>query len=72
MQIIGQVDAILGFSYDEESKASCKKLVKVNRRTPNPGSEDTITDVTEEWKAIDFDLDNYPWRSTKWSCSRYK
>jgi len=56
------VDTVLGFSFDEVSKASCKKVVKVNRRTPNPGSEDTITDVTEEWKAIDFDLDNYPWR----------
>ena len=52
---------ILGFSFDETTKASCKKIVKVNRRTP--GEWGIITDVTAEWKAIDFDLENYPWRA---------
>jgi hypothetical protein len=55
------VDVVLGFSFDETTKASCKKIVKVNRRTPGEDG-DTITDVTAEWKAIDFDLGNYPWR----------
>ena len=56
-----EVETILGFSFDETTKASCKKLVKANRRQANPGAEDTFIDVTEEWKAIDWDLDNKPW-----------
>ena len=55
------VDVILGFSFDETTKASCKKIVKVNRRQPGD-NETIVTDVTAEWKAIDFDLENYPWR----------
>ena len=27
------VDVILGFSFDETTKASCKKIVKVNQKT---------------------------------------
>ena len=52
-----------GFSFDETTKASCKKIVKVNRRTEVDDQGPVITDVTEEWKSIDWDLENYPWRA---------
>ncbi len=55
------VKAVLGFSYDETTKASCKKLVRASRRVVVPGGNDTFEDVTEEWKAIDWDLENKPW-----------
>ena len=47
------VDATYGFSFDETTKASCKKLVKANRRVGQDNAEDIITDITEEWKNID-------------------
>jgi hypothetical protein len=55
------VDATYGFSFDETTKASCKKLVKATRRIGQDNAEDTFSDITEEWKNIDWDLGNYPW-----------
>ena len=37
------------------------KLVKANRRVGQDNAEDIITDITEEWKNIDWDLGNNPW-----------
>ena len=50
------VDVILGFSFDETTKASCKKIVQVPEDS-SIGKQQVETDVTEEWKAIDFDLE---------------
>ena len=56
------VEALYGFSYDETSKASCKKLLRVNRRKGTDQGQ-TLTDITEEWKSIDWDLESNPWRA---------
>lgn len=54
------VDISYGFSFDETTDASCKKMVSVNRRQFD-GESQSITDVTEEWKAIDWNLEQNPW-----------
>tara|TARA_B100001248_G_scaffold115151_1_gene86191 strand:- start:1280 stop:4441 length:3162 start_codon:yes stop_codon:yes gene_type:complete len=54
------VEALYGFSYDETSKASCKKLIRANRRQ-GTDSGPTVTDITDEWKAIDWNLESKPW-----------
>ena len=54
------VDVSLGFSYDEISKVSCKKMVQATRRQFD-GQQQVETDVTAEWKAIDWNIEQYPW-----------
>ena len=54
------VDISLGFSFDETTKASCKKMVQATRRQFD-GQQQVETDVTEDWKAIDWNLEQNPW-----------
>ena len=54
------VDISYGFSFDETTDASCKKMLSVNRRLFD-GESQTTTDVTEDWKAIDWNLEQNPW-----------
>ena len=54
------VNVSLGFSFDETTKASCKKMVSATRRQFN-GQEQIETDVTADWKAIDWNIEQYPW-----------
>ena len=54
------VDAFYGFSYDETTKASCKKLLRADRKQGTDQGP-TVTDITEEWKSIDWGLDSNPW-----------
>ena len=47
------------FSFDETTKASCKKMVQATRRQFD-GQQQVETDVTADWKAIDWNLEQYP------------
>ena len=54
------VDISYGFSFDETNDVSCKKIINVTRRQGT--NEGPVTsDVTDEWKAIDWNLENNPW-----------
>ncbi len=55
-------ELVLAFSYDENTKASCLKLVGANRRTrADDQSEFVITPDLENYKAYDFRTDEFPW-----------
>ena len=70
IQIGGRVDVILGFSFDETTKASCKKMVQSKQKTVRRRATGRITDVTEEWKAIDLDLGKLSLASGIWASCR--
>ena len=53
---------VLAFSFDETTKASCLKLVGANRRTRVDNQSDfVITPDLENYKALDFRTDEFPW-----------
>ncbi len=55
-------ELILAFSYDENTKASCTKLVGANRRTRQDNqSEAVITPDLENYLSYDFRTDEFPW-----------
>ena len=60
-------ELIIGFSYDENTKASCTKLISANRRTrADDFSDVVITDDTENFKSLDFRFDEFPWNAERY------
>ena len=57
-------ELVIGFSYDENTKASCVKLVAANRRTrADEFSESVVTPDLENYKSLDFRIEEFPWNA---------
>ena len=60
-------ELIIGFSYDENTKASCTKLISAKRRTrADDFSDVVITEDTENFKSLDFRFDEFPWNAERY------